>query len=108
MKKIEVVKKKEEFNDIIQNSKFIKNDLYTIYIRKAVYSYSRFGLAISKKVGNAVVRNKLKRQIRNIIDNNKDFFSKTKDYIIMIKKSCTTKKYQEMNDALVQLIKEIK
>lgn len=108
MKKFEIVKKKEEFNDIIQNSSYIKNNYFTIYIRKAVFSYSRFGLAISKKVGIAVVRNKLKRQTRSIIDDNKDNFPKTKDYIIMIKKSCITASFKEMNDALVELIKEIK
>ena len=106
MKKYEIVKKKEDFNDIINHSSFKKCTNFVIYIRKGNFSFPRFGIAISKKVGNAVVRNKLKRQTRSIIDNNKEIFKKYTDYIIMIKKSCLLLTYQEMNDALIKLIKE--
>ena len=61
MKKYEVLKKKEEFNEIIKTCSYFKNKYFTIYIRKRENNFARFGLAISKKVGNAVVRNKLKR-----------------------------------------------
>ncbi len=67
---------------------------------------TRFGLAISKKVGNAVTRNKLKRQTRAIIDHNKKLFPTGFDYIIMIKRSCNNASYQDLNDNLVQIIKE--
>ncbi len=106
MKKFEVVKRHEEFNDIINNAKYKKNENFTIYIRKGNYPYPRFGIAISKKVGIAVVRNKLKRQIRSIIDFNKAAFKNYTDYIIMIKRSCLSLTYQQMNDKLIELIKD--
>lgn len=108
MKKYETIKKKEEFNNFIKYSKYIKSPNFIIYIRKALYTYPRFGIAISKKVGNAVKRNKLKRQIREIISLNKDIFPKDKDYIIMIKKSCIELPFQNMNNDLIKLIEEIK
>lgn len=108
MKKYEVVKKKEDFNSIIKNSPFFKNKYFTIYIRKRENNISNFGLAISKKVGNAVVRNKLKRQLRAIIDANKDIFSKSCDYIIMIKKDCALASFQELEIKLIELMKEKK
>lgn len=108
MKKYEVVKKKEEFNEIIKTCSYFKNKYFTIYIRKREIIFARFGLAISKKVGNAVVRNKLKRQLRAIIDQNKDIFSKDSDYIIMIRKDCVNATFQELDKKLIELIKEIK
>ena len=108
MKKIEVVKKKEEFNLIIQTCRFFKNNYFTIYIRKREQEISRFGLAISKKVGNAVTRNHLKRQIRALVDKNKDIFSKSCDYIIMIKKECNNATFQQLEENLIKLIKEKK
>lgn len=108
MKKNEVVKKKEDFNSIIKTCPFFKNKYFTIYIRKREENISNFGLAISKKVGNAVVRNKLKRQLRMIIDKNKDIFSKSCDYIIMIKKECVEASFQELEKKLTELIKEKK
>lgn len=108
MKKYEVVKKREDFNLIIKTSLFYKNKYFTIYIRKRENANACFGLAISKKVGNAVVRNKLKRQLRAIIDENKDIFSKSCDYIIMIKKDCVFTSYQILEQNLINLTKEIK
>ena len=108
MKKKEVVKKKEEFNTIIKNCPYKKNRYFTIYIRKRELSKPCFGLAISKKVGNAVTRNRLKRQVRAIVDKNKVIFSKSCDYIIMIKKDCVDASFQEMEKYMIEIIKEIK
>ncbi len=108
IKKYEVVKEKKDFNSIINNARFFKNNYYTIYIRKRKDSEIKFGLAISKKVGNAVVRNKLKRQVRALIDNIKETFPKGRDYIIMIKRNCLEINFQEMKINLIQLIEEIK
>lgn len=108
MKKYEVVKKKEEFNEIIKSCSYLKNKYFTIYIRKREKSYAKFGLAISKKVGIAVVRNKLKRQVRSLIDKYKENFSKDSDYIIMIRKECACANFQKLEEKLIELIKEKK
>ncbi len=108
MKKNEVVKKEQDFNRIIKYSPFIKNKCFVIYIRKKKVENPCFGLAISKKTGNAVCRNKLKRQVRAMIDEVKEIFPKERDYIIMIKRSCVESSFQEMKSNLIELIKEIK
>jgi ribonuclease P protein component len=108
IKKYETVKRKEEFNDIIKTCHFLKNKYFIIYIKKNEYNFNRFGIAISKKVGNAVTRNKLKRQVRAIINNIKTSFPKSYDYIIMIKKECNIANFQEKQEKLIELTKEIK
>ena len=55
-----------------------------------------------------MVRNKLKRQVRAIIDNIKENFPNGRDYIIMIKRNCLEINFQEMKKNLIQLIEEIK
>ncbi len=107
MKKHEVVKSKIEFNDIIKTCPFQKNTSYVIYIRKKKEVKKRFGIAISKKVGNAVVRNRLKRRVRAIVDELKINFPNNRDYIIMIKKSCVELSFTKMKNDLECLIKEI-
>lgn len=107
MKKCEVVKSKHDFNKIINNSPFFKNNSFVIYIRKKEEIKPHFGIAISKKVGNAVERNKLKRQVRAIIDELKDIFPNQRDYIIMIKRSCKEVSFWQMKSDLESLIKEI-
>ncbi len=106
MKKNEVVKNNLYFNQIIQKGIFVKNEYFVIYIMKTKLEKPHFGIAVGKKIGNAVIRNKIKRQIRNIIDNNKLLFPNNNDYIIMIKKSVLNEKFKTLNESFNKLVKE--
>lgn len=108
MKKYEMIKQHDEFNNIIKNEKFIKNSNYVIYYKDSNNYMPRFGIAISTKFGKAYIRNYYKRITRNIIDINKKSFSNNKDYIIMIKRTCINFKYNELKSSFEQLLKELK
>ena len=105
MKKRNVVRSKILFNDIIQKGKKISNKYFIVCFLNKNIENCNFGLAVGKKLGNAVVRNKLKRQLRCIIDNNIDIFSKYKDYIIICKKELLNLKYNQIENELKTLIK---
>ena len=107
MKKYEIVKKHEEFNNIIKSSHFIKNEYFVIYNKDTLNNYPRFGIAISTKFGKAHIRNYYKRITKNIIDQNKKLFKNNQDYIIMIKKSCLNVKYNEIKKSFENLLKEL-
>ena len=102
MKKYEIVKKNTEFNDIINSGAYFKNKYYYIYYKDNDLNLPRFGLAVSKKHGNAVVRNKLKRQLRSIIDHNKKLFE-NKDYVIMVRKGIQDIPFALMEDTFKEL-----
>lgn len=106
MKKYEVVKTHQEFNDIIQNGNCIRNPYYNIYIRKNDLSNSRFGIAVGKKLGNAVFRNKMKRRLRMILTEHKKEFSNGYDYIIIMKEKTKLANFKELNDMLSDLLKK--
>ena len=84
----------------------IKNSFYNIYIRKSDLQLARFGIAVGKKLGNAVARNKIKRRMRNILTNQKKLFSKGYDYIIIMKEKTKLLKYEELNEKLNDLLKK--
>lgn len=106
MKRKETIKDKKLFNNIIRKSKFKKNEYFVIYNEETDSEKNNFGIAISKKVGNAVTRNKLKRQVRAIIDSNRNLFQNQHNYIIMIRKSCVDTKYQVLDSALKKLLEK--
>ena len=108
MKKYEIIKDKNDFNNIIHNAKFIKNNNFVIYYIDNNLQKSRYGIAISTKFGKAHIRNYYKRITRNIIDLNKKSFQNNKDYIIMIKRTCLNIKYSELLTSFEELLKEIK
>lgn len=106
MKKYEIIKDKREFDNIIHNSPYSKNKYYVIYNKERENKFSRFGIAVGKKIGNAVTRNRVKRQIRAIIDNNKNLFQNSKDYIIIVKKTFLDLSFSEMEKELKSLIEK--
>lgn len=108
MKRIEMVKSNEDFQKIIHNKRFVTNKLFTIYTKSYPQSYPQFGIAVKKSYGTAVDRNKIKRQIRFLVDNYKKEFKNSVKYIIMIKNTCKNVSFQEMETSFASLIKEIK
>ena len=106
MKKTETIKSKQEFSNLIKNAKFFKTKEFVIYYKENNLEKKRFGIAISNKIGNAVTRNKLKRQTREIIDKTKTLFKNNTDYIIMIRKGCLETSFKSRLDNLQKKLKE--
>ena len=106
MKRTETIKDQKLFNNIIRNGKFVKNNYFVIYNIRKEETNILYGIAISKKVGNAVTRNKIKRQIRAIIDNHRNLFKNNNNYIIMIRKGSVGIDYQTLDRALKELLEK--
>ena len=104
MKKYEIVKTQEEFTEIIETGQKLKNNFFNIYIRKNKLGISRFGIAVGKKLGNAVFRNKQKRRIRTILTAQKNCFPKSYDYIIIMKEQGKLAPYQVLEKKLIDLL----
>jgi len=98
MKKKNIVQKSREFTRIITNNKAYKYKDYVIYIERTTNDEYRFGVSVSKKLGNAVLRNKLKRQIKTIIS--KKDYQKDFNCIIILGRGILDRNYQEMEENL--------
>ena len=108
MKKYEIIKNKDIFTDVIHTGRFYRNKYFVIYYKKNDNNSSipLFGVAITKKLGNAVTRNKLKRQTKNIIDSNKKLFNNNYFYIIMLRKDVNSLNYSEMEYYFKELLED--
>lgn len=70
MKKIIMIKKNYEFKRLYRKGNvFIAYNL-VIYYLKNRYNYCRYGITVSSKIGNAVMRNKIKRRLREALRKN--------------------------------------
>ena len=104
IRKLYVVKTTREFDDIIKNGNCIKNRYFVIHFKDNNLPYDRFGISVSKKLGNSVFRNKYKRKLRSIIDNYKKEYLNNKDYIIILRKEAISKKFNELNQSFFDLM----
>lgn len=106
MKKKFVLKKNEDFQRLIKKQVFVSNKTFTIYFQKNDLGNSRFGISVGKKHGNAVLRNKVKRQVRMMIDN-LFTFSKSYDYVLMIRANYFEQDYATNLGELEKLVARI-
>ena len=56
---------------------------FKIVVRDNGMGHPRLGLAVSRKVGNAVVRNKMKRRLREIFRRHRDAFPYSADVVVV-------------------------
>lgn len=105
MKKINILKKSRDFDRIIKNNKPYKYKDYIIYIEKNTSDIYHFGISVGKKIGNAVARNKIKRQIRSIIS--KNYYQNNFNCIIIVGRAITEKSYQQREENLLIALKNI-
>ena len=107
MKKENIVKNSKDFNRIIKKRQGISNNYFIINKETNNENKVMFGITFTKNIGNAVTRNKLKRRIKSIIDNN-EVYQKSTTYIIIARKTVLDLKYNQMEQELVNLFKKIK
>ncbi len=84
---MERIKKNDEFQRMYnENDKKLFSHYSVIYIKKNNLEFSRFGVVVSKKNGNAVVRNRIKRLFREMLRQNLSHIKKGYDVIIISKR----------------------
>ena len=102
MRKINIIKESKDFERIIKNNRYYKTESYIAYLEKPTNEIFHFGLSVSKKVGNAVTRNKIKRQLKYIID--KKTYQNGFNCIIIVRKAILEKTFNEMETELINMI----
>ena len=107
MKKKYIVKSTRDFDSIIKNGICIKNKYYVIYYKINNLLYDRYGISVSKKLGNAVFRNKCKRQLRFIVDKYKKYYQNNFDYIIIIRNGYVDYNFYFNDKSFIRLIEKI-
>ena len=106
MKKINIIKENLEYNRIINSHTPFKYKDYVIYVdRNNSNKNYRFGFSVGKKIGNAVTRNKIKRQLKSIID--KKDYQKNVNCIIIVRKSILEHNFQTMEKYLFEAFEKL-
>ena len=98
------MKSNTQFNYIFKNGKTLKNSKLLIFYSQNKTKTSKFGIVVSKKIGNSVTRNKIKRLIRESIRQNINNFKNTYNYIFVARQGIETLNFNQINEILLKII----
>ena len=84
MKRSHRLLKDADFQVVLAKKIHVKSPEFTIYGLKKQSGETRVGISVSKKIGIAVVRNKIRRQIRMILSKQL-ILTEPIDYIVIVR-----------------------
>ncbi|MGM0409401.1 MAG: ribonuclease P protein component [Bacillota bacterium] len=103
------LKKNKDFKKVYNKGKSYANKYLVLYKLKNNLKNNRYGFSISKKVANAVGRNKFKRRLREIIREleKKEKIEVSYDLIFIARKPVIKLDYHQLKSNLVFLLKKM-
>ncbi|WP_026675515.1 ribonuclease P protein component [Alkalihalobacterium bogoriense] len=107
MKKEYRIKKNNEFSVVFNKGKSYANRQFVLYVlHKEDQKHFRIGLSVSKKVGHAVTRNRIKRVIREIFKELEEEIKENIDYVVIARNPVASMDFQEMKKSLYHVMKK--
>ncbi len=94
--------KKKEFSTVYKRGKSKANKYLVLYVFKS--NDPALGISVSKKVGNSVVRHRVKRLIKESFRLNFNLFDEGYSFVFIAKKTANGASYKEIESALKHLI----
>lgn len=86
----ERLRKRREFLAAYERGAKIPTAYFVLYILENNLPHPRLGITVSRKIGPSVVRNRIKRQLREIFRKNKRTISPPCDVVVNAKRSAAT------------------
>jgi ribonuclease P protein component len=81
----------------------------TVRSDEETIAVARYGLTASKRVGNAVCRNRAKRRLRALVQEILIPHAKpNRDYVLVARTTTLTRKYSDLRDDLIMALKRMK
>ncbi len=82
------------------------NGYLVLYAKKNRTLTNRVGITVSKKLGHAVVRNRIRRRLREVYRLNEEKFRPGYDIVVVARSRCIDAEFDRLTDAYLTLAKK--
>lgn len=108
MKRTFSLKKNQDFKWVYAKGRSHANRILVLYYLPNGKDHNYLGISVSKKVGNSVERNRVKRRIRECYRLNEDRIRTGYHMIIIARVRAKNSDYQSIQSAMIHLLKKSK
>jgi len=96
-----------DFTRVYRHGKSFANHQFVVYwFNKPEIDRFRLGISASKKIGNAVVRNRMRRLIKEIVRKNEARIIDNVDMVFIVRKGAVQMSFQEMEKSILHVLKK--
>ena len=104
MKILNRIKKSDEFATTIHKGNSLRLPSFIVHFKNNDLSRVRVGISASQKLGNAVTRNRVKRQVRAMCDSLIDYNKHSLDIVIIVKSKFLEMSFNENKSQLCDFV----
>jgi ribonuclease P protein component len=97
------IKDSRTYQKVFTQGSFQADRLLVLYRRPNRTGESRFGFAVSRKLGGAVVRNRVRRRLKEICRRHQAVFPAGYDYVVIARPPAVEAEYRALEGSLLKL-----
>ena len=106
---MQLIKKNEDFRKCYERGRSRADRYLAVYVLENGTDAHRIGVSVSKKVGNSVVRHRIKRLVKESFRSNEDKMSDSgSDIVVVGRRSANGASYHEIERALLKNLEKLK
>ena len=99
------LKKNSEFSVVYSRGRSKANKYFIMYALKNGSDINRLGISVSKKVGNSLVRHRIKRLIKESYRLHEEMFNSGLDIVVIARSGAADLGFKNVESALLHLLK---
>ncbi len=101
------LRNRADFSRVYRHGRSFANHQFVVYwFQKKDIEQFRMGVSVNKKVGNAVVRNRMRRVVKEIVRHHAEEIVPHIDMIFIVRKGALTLSYQELEKSILHVLRK--
>lgn len=101
------LRNRADFSRVYRHGKSFANHQFVVYwFRKKEVEQFRVGISVSKKVGNAVVRNRMRRLVKEIVRHHDSELMEHIDLVFIVRKGALNMPYKDLERSVMHVLRK--
>ena len=105
---LERIRRKKDFASLYRDGSRYRGRYFNLVYRSSPLGHSRLAVVVSKKVGSAVTRNRVKRRLRDLFRRNKGLLPEPLDLIVVARREIADLGMPELRAGYCQALEAVR